>query len=107
MPLADDEWARGKCGNKAIYYMASEIPTVLSPVGVNASLVQNGTTGFAASTHDEWFERLAQLVESRDLRQTLGRNARVFVLNQYSREVAVDRFSNLVHSTLQNQLNGN
>ena len=40
MPLPDDEWSRGKCGMKALQYMAFGIPPVVSPVGVNATAVR-------------------------------------------------------------------
>ena len=34
-PLADDEWSRGKCGFKAIEFMACGVPVVAAAVGVN------------------------------------------------------------------------
>ena len=46
MPLADDEWSRGKCGFKLLQYMACGLPCVASPVGVNAEIV--GDTGVLA-----------------------------------------------------------
>jgi glycosyltransferase involved in cell wall biosynthesis len=42
MPLYDDDLSRGKCGFKAIQYMALGIPAVVSPVGVNTAIVDNG-----------------------------------------------------------------
>ena len=50
MPLPDDPWTRGKCGFKLIQYMASGLPTIASPVGVNTELVKHGETGYLAST---------------------------------------------------------
>ena len=48
-PLPDNPWTRGKCGYKALLYAASGVPCVASPVGVNASVVRDGETGFHAA----------------------------------------------------------
>ena len=45
MPLPDEPWARGKCGMKAIQYMAVGVPAVVSPVGANRTIVRDGVDG--------------------------------------------------------------
>lgn len=68
MPLPDDEWANGKCGLKGLQYMALEIPTIMSPVGVNTEIIKDGKNGFLASEINEWLEKTSRLIENSDLR---------------------------------------
>lgn len=84
MPLPDDEWAKGKCGLKGLSYMACEVPTIMSPVGVNTEIIQHGKNGFLASTTDEWVTCLSQLIENADLRESIGKAGRQTVLEKYS-----------------------
>lgn len=84
MPLPDDEWAKGKCGLKGLQYMALEIPTILSPVGVNSEIIQHGKNGFLATTNEEWFSCIEQLIESKELRTQIGKLARQTVVDSYS-----------------------
>lgn len=84
MPLPDNEWSRGKCGLKGLLYMAMGVPTVMSPVGVNTEIIQNGQNGFLASTIDEWVEKLTRLIEDPDLRWHLGQSGRQTVEARYS-----------------------
>jgi glycosyltransferase involved in cell wall biosynthesis len=95
MPLPDDEWSRGKCAFKALQYMALQIPTVVSPVGVNATLIQHGINGFLASTEEEWSRYLLLLVENQTLRRELGKRGRETVVNQYSVRSNTSRFLSL------------
>lgn len=84
MPLPDDQWVKGKCGLKGLSYMALEVPTIMSAVGVNPDIIADGVNGFLASTDEEWMDRLSQLIESFELRRTIGKKGRETVEKYYS-----------------------
>lgn len=84
MPLEDDQWAQGKCAFKALQYMALGIPALVSPVGMNSEVVQDGYNGYICATATDWEVRLRQLLAGFQLRQQLGRNARATVEARYS-----------------------
>jgi glycosyltransferase involved in cell wall biosynthesis len=87
MPLPDDPWSRGKCGLKALQYMALGIPTVCSPVGVNSEIIQEGVNGLLAATDETWLETLGRLMASPPLRERLGAAGRRTVEERYSARV--------------------
>jgi glycosyltransferase involved in cell wall biosynthesis len=84
MPLPDDEWVKGKCGLKGLSYMSLEVPTVMSNVGVNPEIIQDGKNGFIASTEEEWISKISALVESPELRLKIGKAGRQTVVDRYS-----------------------
>ena len=84
MPLPDTEWTRGKCGFKGLTYMALGLPAVMSPVGVNTEIVEDGVNGFLAGSEDAWVEKLSMLIEQPALRTTLGAKGRETVIARYS-----------------------
>ena len=84
MPLPQDEWSRGKCGFKALQYMALEIPAVVSPVGANLEIIENTKSGLFASTATEWKERIIQLIREPDLARRIGTTGRERVEKRYS-----------------------
>lgn len=87
-PLADDEWSKGKCGFKAIEFMACGVPVVAAAVGVNREIIQDGVNGFLASTADEWVEKLARLLADAELRRRFGEAGRRTVDDRYSLQKA-------------------
>jgi len=78
-PLPDNRFTRGKCGFKVLQYSAAGLPTVASPVGVNARYVRDGETGFHAHDSTQWVDKIARLVENPPLRVQMGRKARADV----------------------------
>ncbi len=100
MPLPDDRWTRGKCGMKALQYMALGIPAVCSPVGTNRSIIEDGHNGFFAGDEDEWIDRLTRLLHSPTLRKQMGLAGRETVEAKYSAEVQVPHLHHVFNSVL-------
>ena len=98
MPLADDEWTRGKCGFKTIQYMTCGIPSVSSRVGFNKDLVADGVNGFLAGDEDEWVEKLMLLARNDRLRRTMGSAGRRTAEEQYSLEVGSAALIRIIRS---------
>ena len=91
MPLPDDEWSKGKCGLKALQYMALGIPTVASAVGANIDIIQDGVNGFLAATRQEWMEKLLLLLRDERLRRRFAIEGRRRVEAAYSARVQAPR----------------
>lgn len=100
MPLDDTPWSRGKCGYKIIQYMACGLPVVASPVGVNSDIVEDGVTGFLASTPAEWRQAIARLLRDPELRHRMGSAGRRRVEERYSLQVWGPRVADLLHSAV-------
>lgn len=92
MPLPDNEWTKGKCGMKGLQYMALSIATIMSPVGVNKEIIQDGVNGFLAASEDEWIEKLSLLIENPDLRKKMGEAGRQTVEKTYSVEANKEKW---------------
>jgi glycosyltransferase involved in cell wall biosynthesis len=88
MPITDDHWTRGKCGLKVVQYLASGVPAIVSPVGVNRDLVVPGETGLWASDLDEWERAVETLVLDKrrggKKGEEMGRSGRRRVEEQFS-----------------------
>ena len=83
-PLWDDAWAQGKCGFKAIQFMACGVPVVASAVGVKRQIISDGANGYLASTEEEWVEKLKRLLRDAELRRQFAEAGRRRVEESYS-----------------------
>lgn len=98
MPVPDGAWGRGKCGCKALQYMAVGVPAICSPVGVNSEIIEEGENGFMASSDAEWVEKLDMLLTTPKLRRQMGELGRATVKGWYSAEVQVPRVARILRS---------
>jgi glycosyltransferase involved in cell wall biosynthesis len=95
MPLYDDEISKGKCGFKAIQYMSLGIPAVVSPVGVNSVIVDEGINGFICTNTTEWKTRLLTLLENPQMRKQMGDEAKRKIVLNYSVTATRNKFLDL------------
>jgi glycosyltransferase involved in cell wall biosynthesis len=95
MPLPNDRWAQGKCGFKALQYLALGIPALVSPVGVNTEIVEHGKEGFHCTTNKDWYHYLSKLLSDASLRTQMGQAGRQKVVDHYSVRANTENFLNL------------
>ena len=95
MPLTDDRWAKGKCGLKALQYLALGIPALVSPVGVNTQIVEHGVEGYHCATEEDWYQSLEELLADSAKRARMGEAGRKKVVDHYSVQSNTDNFLSL------------
>jgi glycosyltransferase involved in cell wall biosynthesis len=95
-PVGDDAWSAAKSGFKAVQYMASGVPFVMSPTGVCAAMGIPGETHFLAATDDEWLDALRRLIADPALRARMGRAGRAFAERHYSLDMHADALADAI-----------
>lgn len=86
MPLPETPWAKGKCAYKLIQYMASGLPVVASPVGMNKDIVFNGENGFLANTQEEWYSSIEKYILNMNMRKVHGQKGYELVQDKFTVE---------------------
>lgn len=99
MPLQDDIWAKGKCGFKALQYMALGIVPVVSPVGVNTDIVLHEQNGFVCNNLEEWEKTFILILENytknKEYFENISKNAQKTIVEKYSILANKQNFLNL------------
>ena len=97
-PLDDDAWNARKSALKAVQYMASAVPFVMSPVGICATMGVPDETHLLATTEEEWLAALRRLLTDAELRARMGRAGRRFAEENYSVDVVADALAKVFSS---------
>jgi glycosyltransferase involved in cell wall biosynthesis len=87
MPLADDEWSRGKCGFKLVQYMSCRKAVIASAVGINSILVKNNINGLLVNSEIAWFDAFEQLYLNNKLREEMAENNLKKIEKEYNNKI--------------------
>lgn len=85
MPLEQSEWEEGKCGFKALQYMAMNIPALASPTAANLKIMSYGKSEFVCHTIEDWRTNLEKLLNDSSLRKKMGEDGRKNVEQYFSK----------------------
>ncbi len=98
MPLPQNEWASGKSGCKMFQYMGVGVPVVVSPVGINGKVVDDGVNGFVATSDEEWYRNLERLIVDAELRTAMGGAGRQYVEAHNSQAAVAEKLIGVLRS---------
>lgn len=98
MPLVDGPFERGKCGYKLIQYMASALPVIASPVGVNQEIVEPEVNGYLAASPTDWLVALRELQGTAEKRKLMGQAGRRKAEQMYNLQITAPRLLTLLSS---------
>ncbi len=95
---AENNWATGKSGFKAIQWMAVGIPYVVTPIGAAGDIGEANVTHYFASTHDEWIAKLKLLLADAQNRRAMGEAGRQHALAHFSLETQADKLARVLRA---------
>ena len=98
MPLDTSEWEQGKCGFKAIQYMALGIPALASPTKANCKIIENGQNGYICSSGTEWKSTLKTLIQDAELRSFFALKGRETIETRFSKSAWAEKYEGLFSS---------
>ena len=96
MPLADNEWSRGKCSYKMLLYLSCGVPVVVSPVGMNAQVLQAAEVGLGARDQNEWKTSILALLSDDGGRREMGATGRELIVEKFSTTVLGERLARIL-----------
>ena len=99
-PLTDDDWSRGKCGFKAIQFLACGVPVVAAAVGVNREIIEHGVNSMLASTPQDWIAHLSTLLTNASLRRKMSVAGRQTIEARYSLRVTAPQLAAVMRSAV-------
>lgn len=91
-------WAAGKSGFKAIQYLAVGAPYVATPVGGSSEIGEAGLTHLFATTPDEWYRALEELIVNPERRREMGEAGRRHAIEHYALPKLADELADVLQT---------
>jgi glycosyltransferase involved in cell wall biosynthesis len=85
---------------KTLESMAAGTPVVASDRGLEGMAVEEPLRALRANTVDEYIKAISRLFEDQDLRQTLSRNGRDYIEQNYTWEILGEQYADLLEKSI-------
>jgi glycosyltransferase involved in cell wall biosynthesis len=97
-PMARDRWTQAKAALKPLQYLASGMPFVGSPVGINLRLADDGRNGLLADAPADWVAAVRRLEGDEGLRRDMGCHGLDYIRRYHAPDVLAGQVANVFHS---------
>jgi GT2 family glycosyltransferase/glycosyltransferase involved in cell wall biosynthesis/Flp pilus assembly protein TadD len=104
IPLENNLFNSGKSHVKWLEYSICSIPGIYSNEGEYIESIENRVTGLLVeNTYDAWYDAIKEMIESKDLRKSISKNAYETVLKKYILEDNIYRWEEVYRKLLLSQ----
>lgn len=100
LPVPLTPWTPHKFYLKLVQYMALGIPPVATPLGANTAVIEEGRTGFLASSSADWVATIERLAGDASLRAEVGKRAADVAHQRYTLQANAEKVIAAFHSAL-------
>lgn len=100
-PLRDTKYNRSKSDIKFLEYSSAMKPGVFSNTRPYRDTIEHGKTGFLCETSKEWYEALKTLIDSREKRLEIGKNAYDYVKKNRQIQDCIAPYAEFIKNILQ------
>jgi glycosyltransferase involved in cell wall biosynthesis len=104
MPLADNDFNKGKCGFKLIQYMACGIITISTPLEANVKINRN-KLNLHALVREDWTRELLKVFNNREKYRKLGKENIPVVEMYYSTQSNCGKYVEIFNSIFRDENN--
>jgi glycosyltransferase involved in cell wall biosynthesis len=95
-PLVDNPQRRAKSAVKYMEAALVGVPTIAARLDAYQTSIEQGVNGLLASTHAEWVDSLARLIQLPEIRQQIGEAARADVLANHTTAARAANFAAII-----------
>lgn len=99
-PLENNIFNEAKSENKWVEAALVRVPTVAANVGAFARMITHGMNGMLCASEEEWEISLTSLIEDRELRERIGRQAYAYCRKHCTSVYTAAPFANYIRSIM-------
>lgn len=96
MPLADNDYTKGKAGFKAVQYISAGLPSIVSNVGYNNFVIEDGINGILIENTNTWSGAISILATNKSMWEEMSFNARRIWEDKFDNQQIINYWRNII-----------